>query len=554
MPLKTEKESRFYDLSWQNTNKNPILFVLTSRNTILLIQNDTLIHTLSLPEHEELYAIKSTKRGFCVGGTNKALSIYELDKAFTPNLILGGSSKNSEKMNSLANNAGSMENSTMMSAKTMNMREDSEDRIIRIHTSSNDGIITVATTNEIGSFNFYYLNTLRIDADISSLDQFFASGFHNKKINSLSRSVTKQLFASCSEDYTVKIWNFFDVEGYEKKGILSQRFNEEPLSVSLHPSGLFIAVSFASMFKIFAIVNNSLEVLKEIQIPNCKLIKYSNGGHFLTVNEKEHIFIYDSIYYETLHLFSLSNHVQDIVISQDDTQIVATCTNGYVYCFNLYESIHSKDYQKKKGDEHKQTTTYTCIGYDSKVTPLTSFDKDKTDKSDKVANKAEGNLFVGCTTEKYMALYKNKCRDLIAEFPIVNCHITSILICPIQGLMIAGTSKGTLRIYNWPLTEGMLELQTIGTGANKKVIIKEPSFVEVNAHTHPVVAMCCSHDENYLFTGSEDGTILCFCLSSPHEKERKEIYCLIKPEDRKRIAQSANDLYLEKVDRIEEKN
>ena len=68
----------------------------------------------------------------------------------------------------------------------------------------------MATTNEIGSFNFYYLNTLRIDADISSLDQFFPSGFHNKKINSLSRSVTKQLLASCSEDNTVKIWNFFD--------------------------------------------------------------------------------------------------------------------------------------------------------------------------------------------------------------------------------------------------------------------------------------------------------------------------------------------------------
>ena len=163
----------------------------------------------------------------------------------------------------LTNNFGAESSPGMMpSNKTMGLREDSEDKIIRIHTSTNDGIITVATTNEIGSFNFYYLNTLRIDADISSLDQFFASGFHNKKINSLTRSVTKQLFASCSEDYTIKIWNFFDVEGYEKKGILSQKFSEEPLSVSLHPSGLFLAVSFATMFKIFAIVNNSLEVLK----------------------------------------------------------------------------------------------------------------------------------------------------------------------------------------------------------------------------------------------------------------------------------------------------
>lgn len=190
-----------------------------------------------------------------MGGSNKALSIYELDRNYTANLILGGSSKNSDKQNIL-------DKPNAMNSKAIIVREDCEDKIIRIHTSTNDGIITVATTNEIGSFNFYYLNTLRIDADISSLDQFFASGFHNKKVNSLTRSVTKQLFASCSEDYTVKIWNFFDVEGYEKKGILSQKFNEEPLSVSLHPSGLFIAVSFSTMFKIFAIVNNCLEVLK----------------------------------------------------------------------------------------------------------------------------------------------------------------------------------------------------------------------------------------------------------------------------------------------------
>lgn len=74
--------------------------------------------------------------------------------------------------------------------------------------------------------------------------------------------MTKQLLASCSEDNTVKIWNFFDAEGYEKKGLLSHKFSEEPLSVSMHPSGLFLAVSFSSMFKVFAIVNNSLEVLK----------------------------------------------------------------------------------------------------------------------------------------------------------------------------------------------------------------------------------------------------------------------------------------------------
>lgn len=68
------------------------------------------------------------------------------------------------------------------------------------------------------------------------------------------------------------------------------------------------------------------------------------------------------------------------------------------------------------------------------------------------------------------------------------------------------------------------------------------------------MSICASHDEGYIFTGSEDGTILCFSFVSLNDKDKKEGYSLIKPEDRKRIAQSANDLYLERVDKIEEKN
>lgn len=48
-------------------------------------------------------------------------------------------------------------------------------------------------------------------------------------------------------------------------------------------------------------------------------------------------------------------------------------------------------------------------------------------------------------------LYKNKCKELIVEFPIVDCHITALLVCPQQGVLLAGTSKGTIRMYAWPM-------------------------------------------------------------------------------------------------------
>ena len=54
VPLKIEKENRFYDLSWQNAaqTKNPLLFVLTNKNKVLIIQGDSLVSTIELGEKE----------------------------------------------------------------------------------------------------------------------------------------------------------------------------------------------------------------------------------------------------------------------------------------------------------------------------------------------------------------------------------------------------------------------------------------------------------------------------------------------------------------------
>jgi hypothetical protein len=56
---------------------------------------------------------------------------------------------------------------------------------------------------------------------------------------------------------------------------------------------------------------------------------------------------------------------------------------------------------------------YTCIGYDNRIISAIS-DKEKGEKIAVERDKADSNLFVGCTNEKYMVLYKNKCKDLIA--------------------------------------------------------------------------------------------------------------------------------------------
>ncbi len=43
-----------------------------------------------------------------------------------------------------------------------------------------------------------------------------------KKVNCISTSITKSIFATSSEDNTVKIWNYYESENQDKKGIISK--------------------------------------------------------------------------------------------------------------------------------------------------------------------------------------------------------------------------------------------------------------------------------------------------------------------------------------------
>lgn len=59
------------------------------------------------------------------------------------------------------------------------------------------------------------------------------------------------------------------------------------------------------------------------------------------------------------------------------------------------------------------------------------------------------SLFIGATRNKYMVLYENLGSRLLVEFPVIDCYIVGMEIS--ESLMFAATSKGTVRVYNWPI-------------------------------------------------------------------------------------------------------
>jgi len=68
---------------------------------------------------------------------------------------------------------------------------------------------------------------------------------------------------------------------------ICQQFQEEAYSVALHPSGFHLVVGFSDSVRLMNILDNSLVPYKNLQIRECREIKFAFGGHlFACQNEK----------------------------------------------------------------------------------------------------------------------------------------------------------------------------------------------------------------------------------------------------------------------------
>ena len=74
---------------------------------------------------------------------------------------------------------------------------------------------------------------------------------------SISVCRSRSIIATCGEDFFVRIWNYYESEVDEKRGIISQQFKDLPYCVSLHPCGQFIAIAFGTWYTIceFNLIN-----------------------------------------------------------------------------------------------------------------------------------------------------------------------------------------------------------------------------------------------------------------------------------------------------------
>ncbi len=145
----------------------------------------------------------------------------------------------------------------------------------------------------------------------------------------------------------------------------------------------------------------------------------------------------------------LKSTIMEFQITPEGRFIAYQTTDFGFYIFPLDLANYSK-YENIQ-PSHVQREAYTCFHYQKGIirTPKGSDEP------------REEDLFIGCSEHKYMVLYQNTGKTLLAEFPVEDCYITSI--CMADGWLFASTSKNSIRVYRWPIFEEDCEMEVIST-------------------------------------------------------------------------------------------
>jgi WD40 repeat protein len=294
-----------------------------------------------------------------------------------------------------------------------------------------------------------------------------AQSFHHGAIIGLDLCMRKPLLVTCGIDHTVRVWNYLD-----KTVELMQSFNEEPLSVAFHPSGLHIIVGFADKLRLMNLLVDSMRTFKELPIKACREVQFSNGGQYFACANLNSISIFNFYTCENVqNLRAHNQRIRSLYWSLDDTQLISAGADGAVFEWRVKDAWRPQEYVQKG------TVFYSALAT------------------------ADGHIYV-CGSDRMLkeVTDSNPTKELDA-----GVALTQVLLShPPQRMMFASTESGLIRSFGFPLSG---------------------EWADVPCHSAPVTRLRISQNDAYLFSAGDDG-----CLAIFDIREREASKARRKPE------------------------
>ncbi|KAI9332528.1 WD40-repeat-containing domain protein [Obelidium mucronatum] len=304
-----------------------------------------------------------------------------------------------------------------------------------------------------------YLVTL--DADSSKGEEIkcdrLCQPFHHGHIVGMDTCARKPLIATCGTDKSIRIWNYI-----ENTIEVLKFFPEEPLSIALHPSGLYILVGFPDSLKLMNVLIDDIRPFWESNIRGCRECRFSNGGQYFASVYGSTIGIHRTWSFETVgYLKGHAGKVKSICWSADDSRITSCGLDGSVFDWNVTSL-------KKDGEFTSTAALFTCACYAPDLRTVLAVSSDGSVKAINDSN-------------------------LIQEIP-GKIGYTAVVTSRSGKNVFAATSKGSVRALK-------------SFFADPNTASSSSEYLELSCHSSPVTRMRIAFDDSFLFTSGEDGCL-----------------------------------------------
>ncbi|GMH81547.1 hypothetical protein TrVE_jg1075 [Triparma verrucosa] len=422
--------------------------------------------TVLLRGSTRIETIAASSRGFILGGNNGFFSVYE---------------KTDDRKD------------PYMHIKTFYCGKESFSSICCNH--NDEQVVAFSKNCRLLSFPLGSVDMIdEAQAESSFLD-IIPGGSHEGSIINTSVCAQKPLLATVGSDRTVRIWNYIKWHCE-----LAQDFhNDEPTAVALHPTGTQVLVALRERIRLYNIMVDELKQFRELPVKGCRELTFCNGGHMFACCLGISISVYSTYEYNAQtgfqNILSVSGHlspVKRVLFSPDDSIMYSCGMDGNVWGWNVMNP------QNPRIDDINMLNKPTS--YTGMVAEFSTKDGDKEKRWNRVAVCGTENYFVELS-------WQEDVKDSYAVKNIVlgddprDC-ITCLALSKSKKYLFAGTSGGNILSYDWPL-DSEKPLNRVYRAHQYKTSAGAGGSVDIRG----ITSMEISHDDSYLFSTAEDGTV-----------------------------------------------
>ncbi|KAH8060930.1 hypothetical protein JL722_4220 [Aureococcus anophagefferens] len=258
-----------------------------------------------------------------------------------------------------------------------------------------------------------------------------------------------------------------------------KEFPEEPTSVALHPSGLYVLAGFPDKLRLMSLLMDDIRSIKELPVKGCRECKFAHGGHaFAVVNNSLVQIIHTYTCEVVTNLRGHNARVTTIAWARGDRRLATVGADGALFIWKVRDG-------SKEGEHVIPRVGFLGGAASPDLSRVFSVSDDATLRE-----------FSAPAPPGAVAVAKSRTHD---------CALGCVDVGANQRILFAGTAEPGGR-PGFILAHALLpQWETL-----------EPQ--KYQCHSSEVSCLRLSHDGTFLFSGGHDGSL---CMFEVHDVDQR---------------------------------